>query len=83
MAENKVHWPCCDCAESTAVNGLRNRLCGRRMIWLLSLPPSPLPSVSSTGDTQEGSERETTCWGGGGEGEGEVAKSARKFGPLL
>ncbi len=48
------------------------------MIWLLPppLPPSPLQSVSSTGDTQEERERETTCWTGrGGGGEGDGAKS--------
>jgi hypothetical protein len=38
--------------------------------------PPPLPSVSSTGDTQKYLERETTCWRErGGEGDGRVADS--------
>ncbi len=50
----------------------RARLSRRCMLWLLSPPLTPLPSVSSSGDTQEDWERETTCLtedgeeGGGG-----------------
>ncbi len=39
------------------------------MIWRLCSPPhaaSSLPSISSTGDTQEDWERETACWREGG-----------------
>ncbi len=32
------------------------------VVWFGSSPPPPLPSVSSTGGTQEDWERETTCW---------------------
>ncbi len=36
------------------------------VIWLLlHPPPAPLPSVSSTSDTQEDWEKETTSWGEG------------------
>ncbi len=38
-------------------------------------PPPPLPSVSSTGDTQEDWERETTCWREREEVVGEEPKS--------
>ncbi len=51
------------------------------MIWLLP----PLPSVDTTGDKQEGWERETTCWryrGGEGVGEEPNHTTARKPGPL-
>ncbi len=46
-------------------------------------PPPPLHSASSTGDTQEGWERDKTCWremGGGGEEPYHI--TARKPGPL-
>ncbi len=44
-------------------------------------PPNSLPSVSSTGDTQEDWERETTCWRerGGGGGWGATAKRLVKY----
>ncbi len=48
---------------------LRARLSRSRMIWLLahSLPPSPLPAESSTGDIHTGRlTRGTICWGEGG-----------------
>ncbi len=32
------------------------------VIWFGSSPTSPLPSVSSSDDTQEDRERETSCW---------------------
>ncbi len=45
--------------------------------------PSPLPSVSSTGDTQKDFERETIYWREKGAGEEPNHMTARKPGPLL
>ncbi len=55
---------CCPCSKSREY-WMIYRWLGLLAIvwWLLPHPLAPsLPSVSSTGDTQEDLERETTCW---------------------
>jgi hypothetical protein len=66
-----------DRSRQRVLNDLkRTRLSCRLIIWLKDTPPSPpLPSVSSTGETQEDGERETTCRRERGEGGGGGAQS--------
>ncbi len=58
------------------LNDLQNtRLSRRRMIWLLPHPLPPLPSLSSTGDTEKDWERETTRWREGlGQGRSQIMR---------
>ncbi len=65
-------WPC----QRVLNDWKTTRLSRCRMIWLL--PLAPFSSVSSTGDTQEGWERKTSCGRDSGEGGEAISHGGEK-----